>query len=296
MDLSIIIVSYNTKELLDDCLKSIQASAKGISHEVFVIDNNSKDGTVEFIKSNYPQVKLIANSQNLGFSKANNIALKKARGDLIIVLNPDTKLMSDTLSQMVNFIKHADPEIAVATCRVELPNGDLDRDCRRLFPTPWRAFCHFSKLSSIFPKSRIFGAYQMGYISDSKEHEIDSCAGAFMLVKKPALDKVGLFDEDFFFYGEDLDLCARFKDAGYKIVYTPITKITHYKGAASGMKSTSQNVTKATKDSKRRAIKESTRAMELFYKKHYMDKYPFFITWPIILAIRVLTIIRLIAV
>ena len=292
MDLSIIIVSYNTKELLVDCLKSIQKAFQFISAEVFVVDNNSSDRTVSLIKKKFPKIKLIANKQNLGFSKANNQAIREAQGKYILILNPDTRLMSDTIIKMIDFMQD-NPQVAVSTCKVELPNGQLDRDCRRHFPTPWRAFCHFAGLSKIFATSQILDQYYYGYLPDDHQHEIDSCAGAFMMVRKSAIAKVGLFDEDFFFYGEDLDWCYRFKKAGFKIVYTPITKIIHYKGAASGMKSTSAHLTKATRESKKKAIAESIRAMELFYKKHFTSQYPFFITWLVILGIKILGQIRL---
>ena len=292
MDLSIIIVSYNTKELLVDCLKSIQKALQFISAEVFVVDNNSSDRTVSLIKKKFPKIKLIANKQNLGFSKANNQAIREAQGKYILILNPDTRLMSDTIIKMIDFMQD-NPQVAVSTCKVELPNGQLDRDCRRHFPTPWRAFCHFAGLSKIFATSQILDQYYYGYLPDDHQHEIDSCAGAFMMVRKSAIAEVGLFDEDFFFYGEDLDWCYRFKEAGFKIVYTPITKIIHYKGAASGMKSTSAHLTKATRESKKKAIAESIRAMELFYKKHFTSQYPFFITWLVILGIKILGQIRL---
>lgn len=291
MNLSIIIVSYNTKELLADCLQSIESAQKPKETEVFVVDNNSQDKTAEFIKQNFPNVKLITNKKNLGFSKANNQALKIAKGKFILILNPDTKIARDTLDKMIKFMDK-NPQAAVATCRVLLSSSTLDRDCRRHFPSPWRAFTHFVGLSKLFPHSKIFDQYYMGYQKDDEQHEIDSCVGAFMFVRKAAIDKVGYFDEDFFFYGEDLDWCWRFKKAGFKIYYTPITQIVHYKGAASGIKSTSSHLTKATKESKKRALYESVHAMQLFYKKHYQNKYPFFINWPVLLSLKFLEKIR----
>lgn len=291
MKLSVIIVSYNTKELLTDCLNSIKAAQKPQETEVFVVDNNSGDGTVDHLKHKFPWVKLIANKQNVGFSKANNQAIKKASSKYILILNPDTKIAKDTIASMVEFMDK-NPKVGVATCKVLLENGKLDRDCRRYFPTPWRALSHFLGLSKLFSGSKLFDQYYMGYLKDDREHEIDSCAGAFMFVRHSAINKVGYFDEDFFFYGEDLDWCWRFKKAGYKIYYTPITSITHYKGAASGLKSTSEHLTKATRASKIRAVKESVRAMELFYKKHYKSVYPFFMTWTIIFAVKTLGFIR----
>lgn len=287
MQLSIIIVSFNTKELLKECLDSVKISAKNIESETYVVDNNSSDGSTDLVKDQYEWVNLIENNSNVGFSKANNKALKKAIGDYSLILNPDTKLEKNTLKKMIDFI-NSDSTIGIATCKVQLPGGKLDHDCRRHFPSPWRAFTHFSQLSKLFSGSKIFDQYHMGYISTEEEHEIDSCVGAFMLVRSSAIKKVGLFDEDFFFYGEDLDWCWRFKKGGYKIIYTPITKIIHYKGAASGIKPLSAHLSKASVESKKRAVRESTRAMELFYKKHYKNIYPGFLTWLVITVVKLL--------
>ncbi len=296
MDISIIIVSYNTKELLEECLDSISTYSKNIKCETFVVDNDSHDNTAEFVKKNYPWVKLIESSKNLGFSKANNLALKKASGKYVLILNPDTKLTPDTLSSMKKFMDSSATDIGIATCRVELANGQLDKDCRRLFPTPQLAFTHFSGLSKLFKKSAFFNGYYCGHLKEDEQHEIDACVGAFMFIRKNLLDKVGFFDEDYFFYGEDLDLCYRFKNAGYKIVYTPITKIVHYKGASSGIKSHSKHLSKASRESKIKVLNESTRAMSLFYKKHYMDKYPKLITYTVLASIKFINTVRLLKV
>lgn len=292
MLLSIIIVSFNVEELLAKCLESIEKHSRGITKEVFVVDNDSADNTVLRIGKNFPKVTLIANKQNLGFSKANNQALKKAKGDYLLVLNPDTELEADTLSKMINFMQK-NRDVAVSTCRVELADGVLDRDCRRHFPTPWRSFCHFTNLSKIFSKSKIFDQYYMGYMPDNIEQEVDACAGAFMMIRASAIEKVGYFDEDFFFYGEDLDWCWRFREKGYRIVFTPITKITHYKGASSGIKESSKKISKATKESKRRILKESTRAMRLFYDKHYKSVYPPIVRWFVLAGVKILEGARL---
>lgn len=292
MQISIVIVSYNTEELLTDCLLSIEEATKGVDTETYVVDNKSADDTVKTVKQKFPWVKLITNSDNLGFSKANNLALKIAKGKYILVLNPDTVLEKDTLLKMLEFMDK-NPDYSMATCKVELESGKLDLDARRRFPTPWRSFCHFSHLSKIFRNINFFSEYYMDDIPQDQEHEVDACAGAFMFIRSSALEKVGLFDEDFFFYGEDLDLCYRFRQNGYKIVYTPITQITHYKGASSGIKKHSKHLSKITSESKAKAIKESTRAMKLFYKKHYQTKYPFLITQPVLAAISALTFIRL---
>ncbi len=278
MQLSIIIVSYNTKELLEDCLKSVSIAKAKIDSEVYVVDNNSHDGTVEMVKKDFPWVKLIANGKNLGFSKANNQAIKKAKGDFVLILNPDTRVLPETLTKMLGFMKE-NPQVGVATCRVEFPSGKLDVDCRRHFPTPWRAFTYFSGLSKLFKGFKLFDQYNYGYETEDKQLDIDACVGAFMIIPKKAIEKVGMFDEEFFFYGEDLDWCYRFKEHGYKIIYTPITKIIHYKGASSGIKKTSQQVTKATAETRKMARRQSINAMRIFYKKHYKNKYPFFVNW-----------------
>ncbi len=294
MDISIIIVSYDTKELLAECLDSISKYSKNIKVETFVVDNDSHDYTAEFIKKNYPRVKLIENEQNLGFSKANNLALNKCVGKYILILNPDTKLMPSTLASMKQFMDKSAPDVGVATCRVELTSGQLDKDCRRLFPTPARATTHFLGLSKLFKGSKFFDGYYCGHLPEDEQHEIDACVGAFMFIKKDLLDKIGFFDEDYFFYGEDLDLCYRFKKAGYKIIYTPITKIIHYKGASSGIKSHSQHLSKASRQSKIKVLNESTRAMSLFYKKHYMNSYPKVITYTVLASIKLVNALRLI--
>ncbi|MCR4324794.1 MAG: glycosyltransferase family 2 protein, partial [Candidatus Curtissbacteria bacterium] len=272
------IVSYNTKELLEKCLRSAKAATKSLKVEIFVVDNDSRDDSAQMVKEKFPEVNLIANAKNVGFSKANNQAIKKAKGSYVVILNPDTEVMPDTFKKMKEFMDEQN-NTAMGTCRVEYPNGRLDPECRRRFPTPWRSFCHFSGLANVFKGSGIFDQYHMGDVSPAGAHEIDACMGAFMIVRKSAIDEIGMFDEDFFFYGEDLDWCFRFKEAGYKIIYTPITKIVHHKGASSGIRRESEEISKATKESKKRAFKESTRAMYLFYKKHYKNKYPFFVTW-----------------
>lgn len=294
MDISVIIVSFNTAELLAMCLKSLEIALKDLRAEVFVVDNNSADESVNTVKKEFSWVNLIANKDNVGFSKANNQAIRQAKGKYILVLNPDTKVQKESIKKMINFMDN-NKNVGISTCRVELPNGKLDLDCRRHFPSPWRSLTHFSGLSKIFRGSKLFDSYYMGYLDEKREHEVDSCVGAFMMIRKNLLDKVGNFDEEFFFYGEDLDLCWRFKEAGYKVMYTPITKILHHKGAASGMKPTSKHFTKASRESKRRALSESVRAMELFYKKHYRDKYPFFINLIVLLSQKVLKIIRILS-
>ncbi|MCL4352864.1 glycosyltransferase family 2 protein [Patescibacteria group bacterium] len=286
IDLSIIIVSYNTKQFLLNCLRSIIDTTRNISCEIIVVDNASLDGTSSAISDFTAQteVKFVENKKNLGFSKANNIGVKKSRGRYLLFLNPDTLIYEGALEAMVRFMdQHLDA--GVATCRMNLPNGEIDDASHRGFPTPLRAFFYFAGLSRIFPKSPLFNGYHLGYKDLDKIHEIEACAGAFMLVRREAGDKIGWWDEDYFFYGEDLDFCYEIKQKVWKIYYAPTVSILHYKGVSGGLKNISQEITTATKETKRRATKERFKAMRIFYRKHYREKYPGIITFLVFLGI-----------
>lgn len=285
---SIIIVNYNVKELLRQCLQSLA----GVGCEIFVVDNASKDGSVEMVREEFPEVKLIASDKNLGFAKANNLALRQAQGRYLLFLNPDTVVPDETLSTIIQCMD-GDPKVGVATCFIELASGGMDMDCHRGFPTPWASFCHFSGLAKLFPRSRLLGQYHQTWKDLSKPHEIDSCVGAFMMVRREAMEEVGVWDEDFFFYGEDLDWCYRFREHGWKVVFYPHVKIIHHKGASSGMKKSSQEVTTASRESKRRARKASTEAMRIFYEKHYRQKYPAVLNWLVLRGIKLVEKVRL---
>jgi GT2 family glycosyltransferase len=285
MDVSIIIVSYNTRGVLLDCLKSIYQNAGEVSFEVIVVDNASKDGTEdEITKLKYPNFTYIQNKQNLGFSKANNAGIKKSKGRYVLFLNPDTKLYKDTFPEMVNFMDKT-KDCAAATCKVLLPNGKIDDASHRGFPTPWNSFTHFSGLAKIFPKSKIFNGYNLGNLDLAKIHEIDVLAGAFMMVGRQAGEKVGWWDEDYFFYGEDIDFCYMLKQNGWKIYYVPTCSILHLKGVSGGLKKVSKEITTADKETKKRASKARFAAMRIFYKKHYEDKYPWILTRLVYLGI-----------
>ena len=277
LDLSIIIVSYNTKEFLRDCLNSIIKTISGVTYEVIVVDNASKDGSFEFVKNNFPKIKLIKNRENLGFSKANNLGVKKASGEYILFLNSDTVVKENTLKTMVSFIREHKDAGAV-TCKVVMPNGKIDDASHRGFPTPWNSFVHFSGLSKLLGKTTIFGGYNLGFMDLSKTHEIDALAGAFMLVRKKAGEKVNWWDEDYFFYGEDIDFCYRLKQNGWKIYYVPEVSILHYKGVSGGIKKQSRHISTADKETRIKSQSERFKAMRLFYKKHYEQKYPWFLT------------------
>lgn len=284
IDLSIVIVSFNTKDFLIKCISSIEETGKDLAYEIIVVDNASSDGSVELVKEKFKDVILIVNKENLGFSKANNIGIKKTTGRLVLFLNADTIVYPLTLKIMIDFMDK-NKDAGAATCKLQLPNGKIDDASHRGFPTPWNSFCHFSGLSKVFPKTKTFGGYNLSYLDFSITHEIDALAGAFMMVRKEAGEKVNWWDEDYFFYGEDLDFCFMLKQNGWKIYYVPEVSILHYKGVSGGIKKISKEVTTANKETRKKAQKERFKAMRIFYKKHYEKKYPWIVTRLVYLGI-----------
>ncbi|HSV89419.1 MAG TPA: glycosyltransferase [Bacteroidales bacterium] len=229
MDLSVIIVNYNVAYFLDQCLKSVFRSGKGIGMEVIVIDNNSVDNSVEMLRKNYPEVRLIENKKNEGFSKGCNQGIKVSRGRYILLLNPDTVVEDKTFEQVISFMNDH-PEAGGLGVKMLDGHGMFLPESKRSLPTPGVAFFKIFGLSKLFPKSRIFGRYHLGFLDSEKIHEVDVLAGAFMLLRREAIQKTGNLDEDFFMYGEDIDLSYRLVKAGYKNYYFPKTRIIHYKG------------------------------------------------------------------
>ena len=259
MDVSIIIVNYNTKKLTMECIQSIYHSNMLFQYEILLVDNNSTDGTVEAVESQFPNVKIIANTENVGFSKANNQAIRLSIGRYILLLNSDTIVKYRTIDAMIQFMdEHLN--IGASGCKVVLPDGSLDKACHRGFPTPSASFYYISGLAGRFPTSARFNSYHLGHLNMNEIHEVDCLVGAFMLVRREAILQVGLLDETFFMYGEDIDWCYRIKEAGWKIYYYPHTEIVHYKGASSRKKPF-------------KIVYEFHRAMYLFHKKHFASKY-----------------------
>src|SRR3989344_4610832 len=250
--LSIIIVSFNSKNYLKDCLDSLQKSTIVNKTEIIIIDNASSDGTGNFIKKHYPKVIFKKNKVNLGFAKANNIGINISQGKFVLLLNPDTIIPKNTLGFMVDFLEKK-KDAGVATCLVELVDGQIDDACHRGFPTPWNSLCHFSGVSRFFPGSKFFNGYHLGFRDLDKTHEIDSCTGAFMLIKRSVGQKIKFLDEDYFWYGEDLDFCFRIKKSGFKVFFVPHVKIYHYKGVSSGIKKHSEALSTATFETRLKA-------------------------------------------
>ena len=258
MQLSVIIVNYNVEFFLEQCLNSVYAALKHVEGEVFVVDNNSIDGSLDMVRSKFPQTTLIANKENAGFSKANNQALKIAKGKYHLLLNPDTIVEEDTFKKVVEFMD-AHPEAGGLGVKMIDGKGNFLPESKRGLPTPKDAFYKIFGLSRLFPKSKKFGRYHLSFLDLNQTHEIEILSGAFMLMRKEALDKVGLLDEDFFMYGEDIDLSYRLVLGGYKNYYYPETRIIHYKG-------------ESTKKSSVNYVFVFYNAMIIFAKKHFSAK------------------------
>lgn len=280
-DLSVVIVNYNVREFLEQALRSVERASERLSVEVFVVDNNSVDGSVEMVRERFPEVHVIANKANVGFSRANNQAIRRARGRYLLILNPDTIVQEDTFRTLLRFME-AHPEAGAVGCKILNPDGTFAPESRRAFPRPSVAFYRIVGLSRLFPRSRRFGRYNMTFLPQDEVAEVDALSGSCMLVRHAALyysreawaqaddasappfpgasGGAGLFDEDFFMYGEDLDWCYRIQQAGWKIYYTPETQIIHYKG-------------ESTKKGELRYVRLFYGAMLRFSEKHFRNRY-----------------------
>ncbi len=258
MQLTIVIVNYNVKYFLEQCLHSVFKSGKQLEMEVFVVDNQSVDGSVEMLNEKFPDVRLIANQENVGFSKANNQAIRRAKGKYVLLLNPDTVVEDDTLPKVVSFMD-AHPDAGGLGVKMLDGQGRFLPESKRGLPTPGVAFSKIFGLSALFPRSRTFGKYHLGYLDKDKTHKVHVLSGAFMLLRKDILEEIGALDEDFFMYGEDIDLSHRIIKAGYNNYYYPETRIIHYKG-------------ESTKKSSVNYVLVFYNAMIIFARKHFSKK------------------------
>jgi GT2 family glycosyltransferase len=270
-DVSVVIVHYETPLLLAQCLDSLARASGRRAFEVWVVDNASAGFEPEKWSLTYPTVHFLRNEVNAGFAGASNRALRLARGRYLLLLNPDTTVAPDTLSIMTAYMDDH-PDIGCATCRLELEDGSLDLACRRLFPTPMRSLYRITLLSRMFPRSRRFGQYNLTYLDDRCEAEIDTPCGAFMMVRDQVAEEVGLLDERYFMYGEDVDWAFRIKKAGWRIVYTPITTVKHLKRASS-------------RKYRRQTIGYFHDGMRRFYRDHYASEYPWVVSAAVLFAI-----------
>lgn len=255
MKLSVIIVNYNVRYFLEQCLHAALKAAKGISSEIFVVDNDSVDGSCQMVSEKFPEVKLISNTENLGFSKANNQAIRMATGEYILLLNPDTVVEEDSFQKIISFMDNH-PEAGGLGVKMIDGKGRFLPESKRGLPTPAVAFWKIFGISRLFPHSKRFGRYHLGFLDPDQIHEVDVLAGAFMLLRHETLNKVGLLDEDYFMYGEDIDLSYRITQGGYKNYYFPETTIIHYKG-------------ESTKKGSINYVRVFYNAMIIFAKKHF---------------------------
>ncbi len=284
LDLAIVIVNYNVRDLLRDCLASVFDSRGDFRFEVCVVDNGSHDGSADMIEAEFPQVHLIR-TENRGYAAGNNLGLRRfgfghegqadpSLPSYVLLLNADTVLPPSALADMLDFMgKH--PQAAVAGPRLVREDGSLDRACRRSFPTPEVALYRLSGLSRLFPRSERFGRYNLSYLSPDVTTEVDSVVGAFMLIRREALVQVGLLDERFFMYAEDLDLCYRLKERGWQVWYNAGVTVLHYKGQSSRQRSTFANV-------------KFYETMRLFHDKHFRRQTFFLVNWLIYAAVALL--------
>lgn len=269
--LSVVIVNYNVKHFIEQCLFSVLKASENIACEVFVVDNNSVDGSVTLIKEKFPQINLIVNKINTGFSVANNQAIKLAKGEYILLLNPDTVVQEDTFTKILAFMD-AHPQAGGLGVKMLDGQGNFAPESKRGLPTPEVAFYKMFGFSRFFPKSKRFGKYHLSFLPENQTNEIDVISGAFMLIRKSVLDTIGLLDETFFMYGEDIDLSYRIKKAGFKNYYFPETQIIHYKG-------------ESTKRSSLNYVVIFYKAMAIFSKKHFSGSNAFWFNALIHLAI-----------
>jgi GT2 family glycosyltransferase len=262
--ISVVIVNYNVKDLLVSCLASLEASLRGIPSEIIVVDNDSTDGSIDYAEPMFPGVHFTRLTDNLGFGKANNIGFDMALAhgaEFILCLNPDTLISEDSMSVVLEYMRsHSD--VGLTGCKLLNADGTFQLACRRGFPTPWASFCKVFGLQALFPNSPRFAQYNQTFRSEDETYAVEAVMGAFMFIRREALEAVRGFDEEFFMYGEDLDLCFRIQAAGWVIMYLHTTSIIHYKG-------------ESTRRSAINEVKHFYEAMEIFVRKHYGSSWLF---------------------
>lgn len=251
---SVVIVNWKTPELLAACLDSVLADTRSAEFEIWVVDNNSGDHSVEMMRQRFPSVNLIANSENVGFGRACNQVIPVATGKYVLLLNPDTVVVDDAISSMANYLDE-NANCGSVGPKVLNPDGTLQLACRRSFPTPAASFYRLTYLSKLFPKSERFAQYNLTYADPNQVLDVDALSGSCMMVRKTVVDTVGLLDEDIFMFGEDIDWCWRFKEAGWRVTYLPTAEVFHYHGASSRLRPVGATV-------------NLHKGMEVFYRKH----------------------------
>lgn len=289
--LSIIILNYNTKELTENCIRSIIQNTHGVMYEIIICDNGSTDGSVEYLSQRFgDNITIIENGANIGFAKGNNAARKIVKGEYVLFLNSDTIVHTLTLQKCVRYLDER-KDIGALTCKAVLSNGLMDKDTRRSFITPWIGLVHlFLHLDKVFPRSKIFAQYWYGYIDENVTHEIDAIQGAFFMSRKNVLDQVDWYDEDYFLDAEDIDLSWKIKKAGWRNMYYPEVSITHLKGATKGKNRNTKNKISLREKLKYRL--SGVNSMEIFYKKRMWNENPIIVNYLVLVGINFLKVIR----
>ena len=271
-DVSFSITNYNTKDLLGLCIDSVIKGVKGFSYEIIVVDDASSDGSAAMVREKYPQVKVIENEINKGYVRSNNIGIRASGGRYIMSLNSDTVVLAGSIEKIIRFLDN-NPDTGAAGPKLLNSDGSIQLQARRGFPTPLNSFFYFSGLSRLFPENRSMGGYLLSYLDDKSITEVDSLCGAAMAVRREVIGEVGLMDESYFMYGDDIDWCYRIKKAGWKVYYLPEAEIIHYGGRGGSRRRSYRNIV------------EFYRAMAVFYKKHYSTGHIFIMNWLIYSAV-----------
>ena len=273
MDVSIIFVNYKTPEMTVRAVRAAEASAAGLSHEIIVVDNGSGDDSVPHIREACPDVRLIESGKNLGFSGGNNLALREARGRYLLLLNTDIVTHDDAVAKSAAYMD-GNPDVGILGAQVWLPDGTLDHACHRGFPTPRASFYYFSGMARRHPHNPRYTGYTLSHLSQDTTHPVDAVMGAYMMIRREVMDAVGLLDEDYFMYSEDVDYCYRAKKAGWGVVYYHEAVATHYKYGSRSKRRT-------------KTILDFYDSMWIFYQKHYKRRYPLPVTIVVYLGIRI---------
>ena len=264
IDVSVVILNFNTVELTRACLKHLEGSdLKSYIMEVIVCDNASTDGSEAMVKKEFPGVIFIQNGKNMGFAAGNNPGIRRAKGRYILLLNSDTEVSAAAIGEMIAFADDH-PKAGAATCKLELQDGSMDPACHRGFPTPWVAFTYLVKLERLFPKTQLFGEYHEGYKDLSTAHQVGCISGAFFMVRREVVDRVGLLDEDYFMYAEDIDWAYRIRTSGWEIWFNPAVTVLHKK-----KQSGRANILRARRVATEIYFHEYN---WLFFKKHFAKK------------------------
>lgn len=280
--LSICIVTYQTRSYLQACLRSIYQHPPDGNYEIIVVDNHSDDGTVEMLNDEFPEVGVIENADNLGFTAPMNQALRKGEGKYLLQLNPDTLVHPQAFNSLIDFME-SQPEVGICGPKVLNTDGTLQKPCRRGESRPWAVFTYFLRLSSLFPKSKLFGEYLMNYKDEDETHEVAGVSGSCMLIRREVINQIGYLDERFFAYQEDADYCFQARRSGWKICYVPTARITHYGGQG------------GSRVQLYRSIYEWHRSYWLYYRKNLAGDYFFLFNWLYYLAMLVKLAITLFA-